>query len=103
LAPSGAMARERLAGLLWSDRGPVQASSSLRQALVALRKDLAPIGSPILLADNERMSLDPGRTDVDVFAFRRHAASDEVEATRRAVALYRGEFLADISITDRAF
>ena len=58
LTPSGSMARERIVGLLWSDRGAVQAQSSLRQALVALRKDLASIGSPLLSADNDRVSLD---------------------------------------------
>ena len=38
LHPGEAQARERLAALLWSDRGDEQARSSLRQALTALRK-----------------------------------------------------------------
>ena len=33
LAPNGSATRERLCDLLWSDRGPEQARSSLRQAL----------------------------------------------------------------------
>jgi TolB-like protein/two-component SAPR family response regulator/Flp pilus assembly protein TadD len=103
LAPSGSMARERLAGLLWGGRGTVQAQSSLRQALVALRKDLAPIGSPLLSADNERVSLDTARVEIDAVTFQRLAASDEVEALRRAAALYGGEFLADTYISDRGF
>ena len=103
LTPSGSMARERIAGLLWSDRGAVQALSSLRQGLVALRKDFASIGSPFLSADNERVSLDTARVETDVVAFRELAASDDVVAVRRAAALYRGELLADTYIRDRAF
>ncbi len=103
LTPSGSMARERIVGLLWSDRGAVQAQSSLRQALVALRKDLASIGSPLFSADNDRVSLDAAGIEIDVVAFRRLAASDDVEALRRAAALYGGEFLADTHIRDRAF
>ena len=102
LTPSGSMARERIAGLLWSDRGAVQALSSLRQGLVALRKDFASIGSPFLSADNERVSLDTARVETDVVAFRELAASDDVVAVRRAAALYRGELLADTYIRDRA-
>ncbi len=103
LAPSGSMARERVVGLLWSDRGTVQAQNSLRQALVALRKELAPIGSPLLSADNDRVSLDASRVEIDAVTFPRLAASDDVEALRRAAALYGGEFLADTYISDRAF
>src|SRR3954471_13074353 len=36
-------AREKVANLLWSDRAPSQARDSLRQSLVALRRDLAGI------------------------------------------------------------
>ena len=103
LSPSGAMARERVAGLLWSDRGAVQALSSLRQALVALRKDLASIGPPLVSADNERVSLDAARVEIDVVAFRRLAAYDDIDALRRAASLYRGAFLDDTYIRDRAF
>jgi DNA-binding SARP family transcriptional activator len=103
LAPSGSMARERIAGLLWSDRGAVQAQSSLRQALVALRRDLAPVASALLSADNDQVNFDAAGVEVDVVTFRRLAAFDDVEALRRAAALYGGEFLADTHIRDRAF
>ena len=89
LAPSGSMARERLAGLLWGGRGTVQAQSSLRQALVALRKELAPIGPSLISADNERVSLDAARVEIDAITFRRLAASDDVSpcaARRRSMA-----------------
>ncbi len=38
--PGEARTRERVADLLWSDRGDAQAKASLRQALTALRKAL---------------------------------------------------------------
>ena len=103
LTPSGSMTRDRIAGMLWSDRGTAQALSSLRQALVALRKDLESIGPPLLSADNERVSLDAARVQVDVISFRRLAAADDLEAARRAAALYRGDFLTDTYVRDRAF
>ena len=40
LAPPGGATRERLSGLLWSDRGEEQARASLRQCLLELRKEL---------------------------------------------------------------
>ena len=40
VAPSGSASREKLATLLWSDRGEDQARSSLRQTLTVLRKEL---------------------------------------------------------------
>ena len=49
------------------------------------------------------MSLDAARIEIDAITFRRLAASDDVEALRRAAALYGGEFLADTYISDLAF
>jgi DNA-binding SARP family transcriptional activator len=37
LSPAGGCSRDRLASLLWSDRGDDQARSSLRQTLAILR------------------------------------------------------------------
>ncbi len=103
LSPSGSAPRERLANLLWSDSGDAQARSSLRQALVSLRKDfngLAP--SPVIVTD-DRVALDLAWVEIDVVAFQRCATLDDLDALRRAVALRRGELLADANVRDPAF
>jgi DNA-binding SARP family transcriptional activator len=103
LAPSGSMRREQISRLLWSDRADDQGRSSLRQALAALRKDLAASGSEPIVASEDRVRLDLLMAEVDALAFRRLAASADIEELRAASALYRGELLADVEIRDAAF
>jgi DNA-binding SARP family transcriptional activator len=45
LSPGLSATRTRLKGLLWGSRGEQQAGDSLRQILVALRKELPDIGA----------------------------------------------------------
>jgi TolB-like protein/tetratricopeptide (TPR) repeat protein len=103
LAPSCAMTRARIAGLLWSDRGEDQARTSLRQALAALRKDLGDLGATLLSFGDERVRLDLARIEVDAIEFRRLAKGNDLEALRKAKALLRGNLLADLEIADPAF
>jgi TolB-like protein len=103
LAPSVSLSRERIVRLLWSDRGQVQAQASLRQSLVALRKDLpALLGPPIQVTD-DRLTLDRSRLKIDAVEFQRLSASSDMESLRRAAALYRDELLADLDIKDPGF
>jgi TolB-like protein/Tfp pilus assembly protein PilF len=103
LAPQSAMARESLAGLLWSDRGEEQARSSLRQAIAGLRKDFGATGLPLLAENDGRLSLDLDRIEIDVVAFQREADATDVSALDRAAALYRGDLLADTYVDDPEF
>lgn len=103
LAPACSIARARIANLLWSDRGDVQAQSSLRQALVALRNDLAAVDPLPLSADRDRLTLDAKRVEVDAVVFDRLAASEDVAALGRAASLYRGDLLGDTYVTDPVF
>ena len=64
LAGGQAVARERLAALLWSDRGEQQARSSLRQALTELRKALPDLDPPLLVADRASVGLDPDAIEI---------------------------------------
>src|SRR5690242_8557206 len=59
LAPGCTLRRHRIARLLWSDRDDAQARSSLRQALVALRKDLAVAGAKAFTFGDDQVKLDP--------------------------------------------
>ena len=102
--PAGSVvSRESLIGLLWSETGQTQARASLRQSLTALRKALHGIAPPILEIDGEAISLNPKAVQVDVGEFERLAASDTRQDLEQAAQLYRGAFLAGISVRDRSF
>src|SRR5262245_15258225 len=66
LAPGAETTRERLVGLLWSDRGEEQARNSMRQALVGLRKDLGDLKDNPLTLSGDRIALDRKYIAVDV-------------------------------------
>ena len=103
LAFSPSLPRERLANLLWSDRGDAQARSSLRQTLASLRKDLGPVHAACVAINDERVSLDPAHVETDAVAFQELANLEKVESLRMAVSLYRGPLLEDTTINDPAF
>ena len=75
LSPSGRTSRERLANLIWGDRADEQARGSLRQALAALRRELTATGVTLLSADDDTISLDLTRTEIDVVTFQQLAHS----------------------------
>ena len=50
--------RDKLAGLLWSDRGDSQARESLKQVLFKLRRSLDEVQPPPLFADRESVRLE---------------------------------------------
>lgn len=83
--------RRWLESRLWSDRGPEQASGSLRQALSELRKALGPLAAH-LDCDRDVVRLARFSTDID----------SDPAAARQALAGGR-EFLEGIDIVDPAF
>src|SRR4051812_7814049 len=58
--------RAKLADLLWSDRDRDHARDSLRQSLVALRRDLSGLDPMPLNVEGDVLTLRPGLVDVDV-------------------------------------
>jgi TolB-like protein/DNA-binding SARP family transcriptional activator len=94
--------REKVVGLLWSDRDDEHARNSLRQALVALRRDLDG-GSSALVVAGDRLALDPNLVDVDALAVERLVSSARADDLRAAARLYRGDLLDGLTITDQAF
>jgi TolB-like protein len=103
LALSPSVPREKLANLLWSERGDAQARSSLRQTLASLRRDLGPVHESLIMAGDERISIDQIRAEIDVVAFQRLTVTEDAESLRQALTLYRGELLEDTMISDPAF
>jgi tetratricopeptide (TPR) repeat protein len=89
--PDNRRARRWLEARLWSDRGPEQASGSLRQALMEIRKALG-TEADRLEADRDFVRLTGVTTDL------------EQDPAAAALALQSGrEFLEGIDIIDQAF
>ena len=89
LSDPPAQSRHRLAGLLWPEYGDVQARTSLRQALTAIRKQIG----DILKTDKEVVALVAGALYIDVAEFEVLASSGTLDMQERAIQLYRGDFL----------
>ena len=67
------LARDRLAGLLWGDRGETQARDSLRQSLAAIRQAFRQVGLDPVASDRDSVTFDRKDVDVDAVAFERLA------------------------------
>ncbi len=112
--------RESLMTLLWPAKSAHLAQTSLRQALYLLKKEIphlyAAAGNgevSLLRADRQTVQINPdGNYELDVARFTQLVAclplasqplsSQAVESLRTAVALYRGDFLADFTLPDSA-
>ena len=89
--PDRRRARRWLEARLWSDRGAEQASGSLRQALMEIRKALGD-GSQLLETDRDTVRLSGVTTDLERDP---QAAAQKLQSGR--------EFLEGIDIIDQAF
>src|SRR6516225_9009226 len=68
--PAGrAHSRDKLAGLLWSDRGDEQARNSLRQAIAELGQALGDVAPSPLVKKRDTVALDPQAVEVDAIVF----------------------------------
>jgi TolB-like protein/DNA-binding SARP family transcriptional activator/predicted Zn-dependent protease len=102
--PAGAThARDKLASLLWSDRGDPQARDSLKHALTKLRQCLPSGGPASIVADRLTVKFDPASVTIDVAEFERLVREGTPPALEQAIALYRGDLLDGIGIRDPAF
>jgi TolB-like protein/DNA-binding SARP family transcriptional activator len=102
LPPGVTHARDKLASLLWSDRGDQQARDSLKHSLARIRQCFEPALPPIV-ADRQSVSLDPAAVTCDVAIFERLLADGTPEAMEQATELYHGDLLDGIGIRDPAF
>jgi len=95
--------RERLAGLLWSERGDRQARDSLKQTLTRLRRCLDIGNGDLLRTDRQSVALDRAAVSVDALAFERFVREGTLAALTQAATLYRGDLLDGIVVRDPAF
>lgn len=91
LANSHRASRERLIGLLWPDRGEVQARASLRQCLVELRATLG----KALITDRESVALDVAALDCEWFGLERALAGGDATVLAAALSAIGAEPLLD--------
>lgn len=95
--------REKLATLLWGDTGEEQARQSLRQALSGLRKALGESAVSSLFLEGKTLALNPSGVDVDVMALKRLVAEGAPAALEEAAALYRGDLLEGLDVSEPSF
>jgi TolB-like protein len=99
LEPEHAAPRERVAGLLWSDRGDAQARASLRQCLLELRATTADHGLSLMEVTRDRIALDCRNVGSDVADLRVALANDAVERAAEILAAAGGaRILEDVEI-----
>jgi TolB-like protein/DNA-binding SARP family transcriptional activator/Flp pilus assembly protein TadD len=91
--------RDRLAGLLWSDRQQAQARHSLTQALGTVRKLAQQIGVDLLSTDADRIRLEASVVRSDLLAFRETADAEPIIASEH----YNGPLLEGFASGDPAF
>lgn len=102
MAPDYAESRERLADLFWGEREERHARQSLRQCLLVLRRELAAGGCHALEVERDTIAL-TSPVAVDAREFLALCASPAPADMARAAELYRGMFLANVSIESEAF
>lgn len=100
--PERRRTREQVCGLLWGDRGELQARSSLRQLLSSLRKTLRGAGGAIL-ASRDSLGLDGPLVSIDTEAFDGNLRRGTQDSLQAAIELYRGTFLEGLELTEPGF
>lgn len=107
LRPDHAQSRDKLAALFWEDSPGIQARSSLRQVIAALRRLPAEGGPPLLLAEGDMVALASGCVETDVAAFEQAVAkglaTGSVETQDLALELYRGDLFDGVALRAPTF
>src|SRR6516162_113845 len=98
MPPGEPRSREKLAGLLWSDRTDKQARDSLKQALLRLRKSFGSLCPLPMVTDRTSVSLSRAEITVDVQEFEQLVAGGTLDGLARATNLYRGDLLEGLDV-----
>lgn len=99
-SPRRRMSRDALSGLLWASYGDEQARSSLRQALAVLRRELYGKDGVLLAGTDGAVALHPSDVAVDADRFLRDVEIGTRASLERALSLWRGPFLEDVSVAE---
>ncbi len=99
-SPEQLVSRERLIGLLWSERGETQARASLRQTLAELRR--LPYADALLISRRE-IRLAPTLFETDADRITAYAAAQDFAGLAAALTDIDRTILADLEGLDPAF
>lgn len=95
--------RDKLASLLWGASDREEARHSLRQTLSVLRRTLSAAHASVLKINRSGVMFDARFANVDVLRFEQHVSRDGARSLREAAALYRGELLDGLDISEEPF
>jgi DNA-binding SARP family transcriptional activator/TolB-like protein len=95
--------RERLATVFWGDRVDRQARQNLRQCLALLREQLGSEADRLLRVTNDEVSLVPDHLSVDAIELARFSEQSSLAELQYAAGLYRGKFLANLTLDQEIF
>jgi DNA-binding SARP family transcriptional activator len=98
----GESSRDRLAGLLWSDRGEEHARASLRQTLIELR-ELFSFAPGLLRTNRDSVGLNLDGISVDAVRIEALLKDNDHHAIAEVAGLWQGELLAGVVPPDPAF
>jgi TolB-like protein/DNA-binding SARP family transcriptional activator/Tfp pilus assembly protein PilF len=104
--PAGrAHRRDKLASLLWADRGDVAARHNLRMALSQIAKATRPGAKnpAAMITSADRIAVDPAAFDVDAAQLERLVADGSPAALREAVKLCHGDLLDGLNLQGEPF
>src|SRR5215813_2555327 len=104
--PAGrAHGRDKLASLLWADRGDVAARHNLRMALSQIGKAIRPGANngAAILASADKIAVDPAAFDVDAARLERLVADASSRALLEAVTLCHGDLLDGLNLQAEPF
>jgi DNA-binding SARP family transcriptional activator len=96
------VSRERLAALLWSERGDQQARGSLRQTLSELRSDAGGL-SDLVIVERDHVHLAPAAISTDVAQLEALAAGENIAALAAGLANLREPLFGGLDGLDPAF
>lgn len=103
LTPNQRESRERLATLLWSNRGDEQARHSLAQSTAVVRKALGDEDKTLVLSEPASLAVDWTTFDIDVLAFRDLVNEGTLDSLQQALALYRDDLLPGFEVRSEGF
>ena len=97
--------RDKLAGLLWSDRGDADARHSLRQALSLITKAMrsGPWGATAMSIEADAIAIEPAAIEVDATRLEGLVADGSPEALLEAVGLWHGDLLDGLNLQAQPF
>jgi TolB-like protein/Flp pilus assembly protein TadD len=91
--------RESLATLLWGHTGEERARHNLRQALSAIRQ----VGGPIVVSNDQSLSIDPEICAIDVAEFLGLVKGADAQTLAEALNGYRGDLLEGMRLREPEF